>query len=62
MVGHSKFCLTLIIGYVLFRDQLSLHQFSGIMCTLFGILLYSYYKIQDENNRILSERKMVNTV
>ena len=62
MVGHSKFCLTLMIGYLLFRDPLSVNQLLGIVCTFCGILMYTYYKIQDENERKENERKMVNTV
>ena len=35
MVGHTKFCLTLLGGFVLFHDPLQLVQFLGI-CTTFS--------------------------
>lgn len=36
MVGHLKFCLTLLGGYVLFKDSLNIQQISGIITTLTG--------------------------
>ncbi|KAM9467436.1 solute carrier family 35 member E3 [Clarias gariepinus] len=49
MFGHFKFCITLLGGYVLFSDPLSLHQGLGISCTLFGILTYTHFKLGEQD-------------
>lgn len=49
MVGHGKFCLTLLGGYVLFRDPLALNQLGGIILTLGGIILYTHFKVQEQS-------------
>ncbi|XP_044534199.1 solute carrier family 35 member E3 isoform X2 [Gracilinanus agilis] len=52
MFGHFKFCITLFGGYVLFKDPLSVNQGLGILCTLFGILAYTHFKLSEqEGNR-----------
>jgi hypothetical protein len=38
MVGHLKFCLTLLGGYVLFKDPVVALQFIGILVALSGEL------------------------
>ncbi|XP_068611125.1 solute carrier family 35 member E3 [Brachionichthys hirsutus] len=48
MFGHFKFCITLIGGYLLFHDPLSLHQVLGILCTLAGILSYTHFKLVEQ--------------
>ncbi|XP_072176965.1 solute carrier family 35 member E3-like isoform X1 [Diadema setosum] len=49
MVGHAKFCLTLLGGYFLFHDPLSLNQLGGVLLTLSGIILYTHFKVQEQN-------------
>ncbi|KAG8431200.1 hypothetical protein GDO86_019260 [Hymenochirus boettgeri] len=58
MFGHFKFCITLLGGYVLFKDPLSLNQGLGIVCTLLGILAYTHIKMneQDANKSKLAQR------
>ncbi|XP_048827244.1 solute carrier family 35 member E3 [Brienomyrus brachyistius] len=58
MFGHFKFCITLLGGYVLFQDPLSLHQGLGILCTLLGILAYTHFKLaeQEEGKSRLVQR------
>ncbi|KAK6292325.1 hypothetical protein J4Q44_G00369090 [Coregonus suidteri] len=58
MFGHFKFCITLLGGYVLFQDPLSLNQGLGILCTLTGILSYTHFKLaeQDEGKSRLVQR------
>ncbi|KAM9772578.1 solute carrier family 35 member E3 [Syngnathus typhle] len=58
MFGHFKFCITLIGGYVLFQDPLSLNQALGILCTLVGILSYTHIKLaeQEEGKSRLAQR------
>lgn len=48
MFGHFKFCITLLGGYVLFHDPLSVHQGLGIACTLSGILAYTHFKLAEQ--------------
>lgn len=47
MVGHCKFCVTLIGGFILFRDPISTNQLLGILSTLTGIALYTYFKMRE---------------
>ncbi|XP_053544342.1 solute carrier family 35 member E3 [Ictalurus punctatus] len=58
MFGHFKFCITLLGGYMLFHDPLSLHQGLGIACTLSGILTYTHFKLgeQEEGKSRLAQR------
>ncbi|KAM4615193.1 solute carrier family 35 member E3 [Polymixia lowei] len=58
MFGHFKFCITLIGGYLLFQDPLSLNQALGILCTLSGILAYTHFKLaeQEEGKSRLAQR------
>ncbi|XP_077325212.1 solute carrier family 35 member E3 [Lithobates pipiens] len=48
MFGHFKFCITLLGGYILFQDTLSLNQGFGILCTLLGILAYTHFKLNEQ--------------
>ncbi|XP_065066747.1 solute carrier family 35 member E3-like [Rhopilema esculentum] len=48
MVGHMKFCITLIGGYLLFSDSMKPHQFLGVCSTFFGITLYTYLKLEEQ--------------
>lgn len=44
MVGHSKFCLVLLGGSIIFHESLALNQAIGITLTLMGIVLYARVK------------------
>ncbi|XP_041474266.1 solute carrier family 35 member E3-like isoform X1 [Lytechinus variegatus] len=48
MVGHGKFCFTLLGGYFLFQDPLSIFQLGGIVLTLGGIILYTHFKVKEQ--------------
>lgn len=56
MFGHFKFCITLCGGYVLFKDPLSVNQMLSILCTLFGILAYTHFKLSEQEG---SKSKLV---
>ncbi|XP_004479252.1 solute carrier family 35 member E3 isoform X2 [Dasypus novemcinctus] len=56
MFGHLKFCITLFGGYVLLKDPLSINQGLGIVCTLFGILAYTHFKLSEQEG---SKSKLV---
>ncbi|XP_012217114.1 solute carrier family 35 member E3-like [Linepithema humile] len=47
MVGHSKFCLLLLGGAMLFHETLAINQVIGITLTLMGIVSYAHVKIKD---------------
>ncbi|KAL8620371.1 hypothetical protein ACOMHN_012996 [Nucella lapillus] len=53
MVGHLKFCLTLLGGYFLFSDRLQLLQLFGILTTLTGILAYTHFKMEEMKQKQL---------
>lgn len=48
MVGHSKFCLLLLGGALLFRETLAINQLIGITLTLVGIILYAHVKVNPD--------------
>ena len=48
MVGHCKFCLTLMGGFLIFQDPLSVNQLLGITCTFSGVLAYTHFKLQEQ--------------
>ena len=48
MVGHCKFCITLLGGYVLFQEPVASKQLFGIFWTLSGIILYTYFKLTED--------------
>lgn len=45
MVGHSKFCLLLLGGSLIFNETLAMNQVIGITLTLAGIILYVHVKV-----------------
>eukprot|EP00118_Oscarella_pearsei_P013736 m.113024 g.113024 ORF g.113024 m.113024 type:complete len:308 (+) comp37446_c0_seq41:3632-4555(+) len=47
MVGHLKFCITLLGGYLIFEDSLSMNQLLGVFLTLTGIMLYTHFKVTE---------------
>ena len=47
MIGHCKFCVTLLGGFFLFRDPISLNQFLGILSTVSGVTLYILFKLRE---------------
>lgn len=46
MVGHLKFCATLLGGYFLFHDPLRMNQLIGIAITISGIIAYTHFKLK----------------
>ncbi len=51
MVGHCKFCVTLIGGFLVFKDPLAANQLLGILSTVTGIALYTYFKLQEQKQQ-----------
>ncbi|XP_076180169.1 solute carrier family 35 member E3-like isoform X2 [Ptiloglossa arizonensis] len=47
MVGHSKFCLLLLGGSLIFHETLAINQVIGITLTLTGIILYAHVEMRD---------------
>ena len=58
MAGHCKFCVTLIGGFLVFRDPLATNQLLGILSTVSGIVLYSYFKLQEQAKQQQLEKRM----
>lgn len=56
MVGHLKFCLTLMGGFLLFGDHLQSLQILGITTTLAGILAYTHIKMNESKASSLPTR------
>lgn len=54
VVGHTKFLLTLIGGFVVFHDRVQLIQVVGIVFTFVGVYLYTRFKL-DEQRRASGE-------
>lgn len=60
MVGHSKFCLLLLGGSLLFHETLAINQVIGITLTLVGIILYAHVKMKDSQT-VMPEFKIRET-
>ena len=58
MVGHMKFCLTLLGGYFIFADPLKVNQMFGVAMTFSGILLYTHFKLKEQENKDKLPSKM----
>jgi len=61
MVGHLKFCLVLIFGYLLFHAPLKTNQLFGVSSTLFGVFLYSHYKLKEQKQQEQLKDKTTST-
>ncbi|ELU15977.1 hypothetical protein CAPTEDRAFT_2643 [Capitella teleta] len=48
MVGHSKFCLTLLGGVVIFNDTLTWEQIAGICLAFSGVIGYTHFKFKEQ--------------
>lgn len=49
MVGHLKFCIILLGGYFIFHDPLRANQMMGVAITLSGIIVYTHFKLAEQN-------------
>lgn len=58
MVGHSKFCLLLLGGSLLFHETLAINQVIGITLTLMGVILYAHVKV----NTIFAQYLFISTL
>ncbi|WAR25439.1 S35E3-like protein [Mya arenaria] len=47
MVGHMKFCLTMLGGFLLFADVLNIYQLAGIFTTFSGVMGYTHFKMKE---------------
>ncbi|XP_022302861.2 solute carrier family 35 member E3-like [Crassostrea virginica] len=53
MAGHLKFCVTLLMGWAVFKDSLTLLQLSGIVLTLTGVTAYTHLKLKEQKTSSL---------
>lgn len=49
MIGHSKFCITLVGGFIIFNDPFTVHQLVGILLAVAGITVYTILKVREMN-------------
>ncbi|KAL0267104.1 UNVERIFIED_CONTAM: hypothetical protein PYX00_009457 [Menopon gallinae] len=49
MIGHLKFCLTVIGGYMLFREPISMMQGVGVLLTILGVTSYAHLKLKEQS-------------
>jgi len=45
VVGHFKTCVVLAGGFIIFNYPIILRNIGGIVLTLFGVFLYTYFKL-----------------
>lgn len=50
VAGHLKLILVLLGGFIVFQDPVHTEQAIGIMCTLIGVGLYTYFKVQQQHS------------
>jgi solute carrier family 35 protein E3 len=46
MVGHLKFCLTVLGGVLLFQEPFHMYQGVGIILTVLGVTAYAHVKVK----------------
>lgn len=46
MVGHIKFCLTTLGGFLIFKEPMTLLQIVGVLLTLIGVSYYAHVKVR----------------
>ncbi|XP_071444351.1 solute carrier family 35 member E3-like [Hetaerina americana] len=51
MVGHLKFCLTLLGAFLLFEDPLHFNQIVGITLTVAGVTIYAHVKLKEQSEK-----------
>ena len=51
MIGHCKFCVTLLGGFLLFNDSIAPNQLLGMLSTIGGITIYSYLKLKEQSRQ-----------
>ncbi|XP_064475935.1 solute carrier family 35 member E3-like [Ornithodoros turicata] len=48
VLGHTKFLLTLVGGFVVFHDRVQFIQLVGIAFTFLGVYLYTRFKLEEQ--------------
>ena len=48
MLGHFKFCLTIVFGYILFQDKIFSNRIFGIILTFSGVVMYTHLKVKQQ--------------
>ena len=60
MAGHLKFCLTVILGYLMFHDPVTMLQLAGIILTLSGMFVcLMVFNATFNNTSIISWRSVL---
>ncbi|XP_060066246.1 solute carrier family 35 member E3-like [Ylistrum balloti] len=56
MAGHLKFCVTVILGVIVFSDPVSFLQVVGIATTLSGVIAYTHFKMGEQAKSVLPQQ------
>lgn len=56
MAGHLKFCVTVLLGVIVFHDPLSFLQVLGIATTLSGVIAYTHFKMGEQAKQLLPQQ------
>ncbi|XP_069675591.1 solute carrier family 35 member E3-like isoform X2 [Periplaneta americana] len=59
MVGHIKFCLTVLGGVLLFEEPFHVNQGIGIILTVFGVTAYAHVKLKKPQIDVLDVEEQV---
>lgn len=46
MVGHLKFCLTVMGGFLIFKEPVTFMQGIGVVMTILGVTTYAHVKVK----------------
>lgn len=53
MVGHLKFCLTVMGGFLIFKEPLTFMQGIGVVMTVLGVTTYAHVKVSKKKMNYL---------
>lgn len=57
MAGHLKFCVTVLLGYIVFSDPVSSLQVLGIATTISGVIAYTHFKMAEQSKPVLPHQQ-----
>ncbi|XP_035672310.1 solute carrier family 35 member E3-like [Branchiostoma floridae] len=62
VIGHLKFCITIMGGFLIFREPVTTNQCVGIALTLAGIMAYTHFKTTEKQEEIQRTKSMMQKV
>ena len=55
MMGHIKFCLTVLGGVLIFEEPFHVNQGVGIILTVLGVTAYAHVKVSNGRRSVRNE-------